>query len=118
LTGTTAGAGTYLAESGHGYTFRVRARDGNGNWSPWNVGATWQPAPRLGVGGFGRVAVETLTMRSGPSTASPAVATLARNDLLAVTGGPHSAEGYTWYQVTGPLSEWGPVSGSDRKSVV
>ena len=117
LTGTRAGAGTYLAESGHGYAFRVRARDGKGNWSPWNVSAAWTATPRLAVGGFGRVTAATLTMRSRPSTSAEGVGTLTTNDLVAVTDGPRSAEGYTWYQVTAPLREWAPVGWSAQRGV-
>ncbi|MDQ3870557.1 MAG: glycosyl hydrolase family 18 protein, partial [Chloroflexota bacterium] len=117
LVGTRAGAGTYLAESGHGYAFRVRARDGKGNWSPWNVSSTWTATPRLAVGGFGRVAAATLTMRSTPSTSASSVGSLAAGDIVAVTGGPSSGEGYIWYQVTAPLREWAPVGWSVQRGV-
>ena len=35
--------------------------------------------------------------------------------MVAIIGGPRSADGYTWYQVVGPLREWGlvrPLDGS------
>ena len=28
---------------------------------------------------------------------------------MAITGGPVSADGYTWYEVSRPIHEWGPV---------
>jgi spore germination protein YaaH/flagellar hook assembly protein FlgD len=109
LTGTRAGEGTYMGQTGHGYAFRVRAMDGVGNWSLWNVASTWRATPGLAPGGFGRVAVPGLTLRSGPTTTAGELGTLAANDLVAISSGPVEAEGYRWYQVTGPLRTWGLV---------
>ena len=35
--------------------------------------------------------------------------TLSNGDALQVIGGPVSGEGYTWFQVAGPVAQWGPV---------
>ena len=47
--------------------------------------------------------------RTYPDTSALAVATLRAGQTVAVVGGPRSADGYTWYQVTGPLAEWNAV---------
>ncbi len=56
------------------------------------------------------VRVDGLTLRSGPTTSASAVGSVSTNNLMAITGGPVSADGYTWYQVSGPLKEWPAVS--------
>jgi flagellar hook assembly protein FlgD len=117
LTGTRAGAGTYLGQSGHGYAFRVRAMDGVGNWSLWNVTSRWQATPAMAVGGFATVAADTLTMRAGASVSADSLGTLAAGDLVTLTGGPVEADGYTWYQATGPLHEWGNVAWTTQQGV-
>ncbi|MBP1705207.1 MAG: hypothetical protein H6Q36_946, partial [Chloroflexi bacterium] len=109
LSATKATSDVYLGTDGVGYAFRARARDGKGNVSAWNVSRGYDPDPALGSGGFGRVVSDTLNMRINPDTAASRVDTLAAGDIVAVTGGPVSADGYTWYEVAGPLTEWGPV---------
>ena len=64
----------------------------------------------LGSGGFGMVRVAGLALRDGPTTSATQVGTVSTNNLVAITGGPVSADGYTWYQVAGPLKEWPPVA--------
>jgi len=110
LTGTTRTSDVYLARTGLGYAFRVRATDTKGNVGAWNVTSTWKAAPALAVGGFGVVRTDGLAMRSAPSSSASRLGELNTGQLLAVVGGPVSADGYTWWQVTGPLREWGPVS--------
>jgi hypothetical protein len=48
-------------------------------------------------------------MRSSPSTGGSIMATLASGDALRVIGGPVTGEGYTWWQVSGPVKQWPPV---------
>jgi spore germination protein YaaH/flagellar hook assembly protein FlgD len=110
LTGTTATGDVWLGSDGHTYAFRVRAQDGQGNWSAWDVTDTGTMPPALARGGFALVAADGLSLRAAPDTAALRLGTARAGDVLAVTGGPVSADGYTWYQVTGPLTSWGPVS--------
>jgi spore germination protein YaaH/flagellar hook assembly protein FlgD len=114
LTGTKATSDVWLGADGHGYAFRVRARDSKGNAGSWNTTATWTAAPALKVGGFGRVKQDGLSYRTGPSTSAAKLGTLSKNTVLAVTRGPVTADGYTWWEVTQPIREWGPVSFVER----
>ena len=114
LTKTTATSMPYFGASGHGFAFRVRARDLHGNVSPWDVASVYTPSPSLAVGGFGSVVSSTINVRSAPDTAASIVTTVDAGTLLSITGGPVAADGYTWYEVTVPISEWGPVGGVQR----
>ncbi len=109
LTGTTAGSAIYLGANGHAYAFRVRGHDGHGNVSAWGVTST-STSPSLAVGGFGIVTVDGLKLRAAAGTAAAIVATVNTGDSLALTAGPIVADGYTWYEVTGPVHEWSPVA--------
>ena len=109
LSGTTATSATFLGRDGVGYAFRVRARDGKGNTSPWNVTSVYAASPALATGGFLRVTADTLNVRAAPDTSAARLTTAAKGDIFAITGGPRSADGYTWYRVTGPLATWGAV---------
>ena len=111
LAGTTATSGTYLGEHGRTYAFRVRATDSHGNTSAWqsiDTNATAAPTS-ISIGGFARVAVDGLRMRSTASTGGSVMTTLSAGDAVQVVGGPKSADGYTWYQVSGPIRQWAPV---------
>ncbi|HUF84247.1 MAG TPA: glycosyl hydrolase family 18 protein, partial [Acidimicrobiia bacterium] len=111
LGATKATSAIYLGEQGRTYAFRVRATDSHGNVSAWkaiDLGVTVAPAS-LGVGGFARVLTDGLRMRSTASTGGSVMATLAAGDALEIIGGPKSGDGYTWYQVTGPIRQWAPV---------
>ena len=111
LRGTTATSGTYLGANGHPVAFRVRARDGRANVGPWTVSNPSSVAvSSLAVGGFAQVTTDGLNVRSAPGTGAPRVAGLDSGAIVAITGGPVSADGYTWYEVTAPVTEWGPVS--------
>jgi spore germination protein YaaH/flagellar hook assembly protein FlgD len=114
LTGTKATSDVWLGSDGHGYAFRVRAVDARGNAGTWNVGATWDASPPLVVGGFGRVAADGLAYRTGPDTSAAKLGTLAAGTIVALTRGPVSADGFTWYEVTEPIREWAPVSFVER----
>ncbi|HEY3523181.1 MAG TPA: hypothetical protein VGK63_05730, partial [Candidatus Limnocylindrales bacterium] len=106
---TTAKSDVWLGANGHTYAFRVRARDTSGNWSAWNVAQTGDGTISLARGSFGTVTTDGLSLRTAPDTAATKVGTASSGDVYAITGGPVSADGYTWYEVTGPLSEWNTV---------
>lgn len=111
LTGTTLTSSVYLGTNGRAYAFRVRATDIHGNVSAWNgasPAATGVPSD-ITVGGFATVLVDGLRLRSAPSTSASIMTTLSGGDALQVIGGPVSGEGYTWFQVAGPVQQWGPV---------
>ena len=118
LAGTKATSGVYLGSDNHGYAFRVRARDGKGNLSAWNVGSVHDGSPRLEPGGFLQVIAHTLNVRSAPDTAAARITTASLGELFAITGGPATADGYTWYEVSGPLTTWGPVGDIERSAWV
>jgi len=111
LSGTTATGATYPGAQGSSYAFRVRAIDSHGNvsaWQPIDPSATAAPGT-LVTGGFARVLVDGLRMRSGASTGGSVMASLSAGDVLLVVGGPKSADGFTWFQVSGPIRQWAPV---------
>jgi len=110
LSATTATSDVWLGKQGHGYAFRIRARDGKGYTSAWNVTQTWKQTPTLAKGGFGKVVVDGLSYRAGPDTTAQVIGTLDAGTVVAVTDGPISADGYTWYEVSQPIHEWGTVS--------
>ena len=105
LTGTTATQAYFVGVAGHSYEFRVSATDFKGNVQPW-LPANPDPGSTLTVGGFAKVAVDTLNVRSGAGTGFAALDTLAAASVVAVTGGPIDASGYRWYQVQFDFSEW------------
>ena len=110
LAGTTATSASYAGANGHGFAFRVRARDAAGNVGAWGVATTWTASPAIAIGGFGTVAVSSLNVRSGATTSASIVTTAPQGTLLAITGGPVAADGYTWWQVTLPIASWAPVA--------
>ncbi len=114
LNATTQTSAFYLGAAGHGYAFRVRARDTKGNLSAWDATSTWLAAPPLAVGGFGGVRSTMLAMRTGPSLSAAKVGEFSRGQIVAIVGGPRVADGYTWWQVSGPLLEWRDVSPIDE----
>jgi spore germination protein YaaH/flagellar hook assembly protein FlgD len=114
LTGTTATSDVWLGRDGHGYAFRGRAKDAKGNLGSWNVTATWTASPTLAVGGFGRVRIDGLSYRAGPDTTAQKLGAVDTGTIVAMTGGPVVADGYTWWEVTQPIREWGPVSFVER----
>ena len=112
LTGTTATSSIYLGTDGRTYAFRIRARDVHGNVSDWNSAtntAKIAATASIEVGGFATVLVDGLRMRASASTGGSVMTTLSDGDALHVIGGPVTGEGYTWYQVAGPVKHWGPV---------
>src|SRR4051794_40197260 len=114
LAGTSATSDVYLGRDGHGYAFRVRARDSKGNLSSWNVSSVYDATPTVAVGGFARVTLDGLAYRTGPDTSAQRLGTLNAGTIVAISGGPVSADGYTWWEVTQPIREWGPVSFVER----
>ena len=68
---------------------------------------------RLTVGGQGRVTPGAANkMRSGPGTASPHIGSIPGEAVFNVTGGPHCADGYTWWKVNYNGTEGWTASGS------
>jgi spore germination protein YaaH/flagellar hook assembly protein FlgD len=110
LADTRATSEVYLAEDGHGYAFRVRARDVRGNTGSWDVTSVWKATPTLAPGGFAAVRIDGLAMRSAATTSSTKLGELDAGNILAVVSGPVHADGYAWWQATGPLREWGAVT--------
>jgi spore germination protein YaaH len=105
LTGTTATRAYYVGLAGHSYEFRVSAVDFKGNAQPW-LAAHANPGSSLTVGGFARVAVDTLNIRAGAGTGFSVLDTLSSGSLVALLGGPIDASGYRWYQVQFGFTEW------------
>jgi spore germination protein YaaH/flagellar hook assembly protein FlgD len=109
LTRTRATESVLLGRDGHGYAFRARATDSKGNRGRWDIASLPDATPSLGKGGFAVVRASALTVRTRPDTSGTPIARLAQGDIVAVTGGPVQADGYTWYQVSGPLHTWAPT---------
>lgn len=108
---TTQLSAIYPGRDGHTYAFRIRAADVHGNVSAWrsvDLGSLGTPTG-IKVGGFATVLADGLRMRAGPGTGQAVMATLARGDALQVIAGPVSRDGYTWWQVSGPVRQWSPV---------
>jgi spore germination protein YaaH/flagellar hook assembly protein FlgD len=115
LTATTKTTDVWLGADGHVYAFRVRATDVKGNAGAWNVTSVAGKAPSsLAVGGFGRVTLDGLAYRTGPTTSAAKLGSLPAGTVVALTAGPVSADGATWYEVTQPIREWTPVSFVER----
>lgn len=115
LTATRSRTDVWLGADGHAYAFRVRATDAKGNVGAWNVTSTAAAAPgSLAVGGFGRVTLNGLAYRTGPGTSAAKLGTLPAGTVVALTSGPVSADGSTWFEVTQPIREWAPVSFVER----
>lgn len=115
LTATGETSDVWLGADGHAYAFRVRATDAKGNVGAWNVTATAATAPAsLVVGGFGAVTLDGLSYRAGPDTSAARLGSLPAGTVVALTSGPVSADGYSWYEVTQPIREWAPVSFVER----
>ena len=106
LTGTTATSALYPGADGRRYAFRVRATDAKGNTSAWVAVTRAAPGSSLAVGGFGIVRTDGLAARSSPTTSAGQVGTLSTGNLVAIIGGPVSADGYTWHQIRGALKGW------------
>jgi spore germination protein YaaH/flagellar hook assembly protein FlgD len=113
-TGTKATSDVFLGRHGTGYAFRVRAKDGKGQIGAWSIVPTWDATPTLAAGGFARVTRDGLAYRTGPSTASARLGSLRAGTIVALTRGPVSRDGSTWYEVTEPIREWPPVSFVER----
>lgn len=106
---TRATAATMVGRIGHAYAFRVRATDSKGNRGTWRIANRPTSRPILRKGGFATIVADSLTVRSRPDTAGSVVTELNLGDVVAITGGPVSADGYNWYRVSGPLSSWAPT---------
>lgn len=105
LTATTATSSTFIGVPGHAYDFRLAAVDYKGNVQPW-VWSEAAPGATLTVGGYGRVSVDDLNVRSGAGTGFSTLEQLGTGDVVGVLAGPISSGGYNWYQVQFGFSEW------------
>ncbi len=108
-TRTTDTSAILLGQDGHRYAVRARATDAKGNVGAWDVTSLPDPTPSLARGAFGTVRSSSLSVRTRPDTSASVVGTLTAGDVVSITGGPATADGYTWYQVAGPLTTWAPV---------
>jgi spore germination protein YaaH len=108
-TRTHVTAATMHGRDGHSYAFRVRATDAKGNRGAWRIATLPTARPIIRRGGFATVSVDALTVRSRPDTSGSVVSELSQGDIVAIIGGPVSADGYRWYQVSGPLGSWAPT---------
>ena len=106
LSGTTATSALYPGADGKRYAFRVRATDVKGNTSTWPAVTTAVPGSDLAVGGFGIIRIDGLSARTGPTTAAEKIGSVSTGNLVAITGGPVKADGYTWFQIKGALKGW------------
>ncbi len=111
LSNTRATNAYFPGEDGKLYAFRARASDVHGNVTSWKVTSTAGLGVPLAirVGGFATVLTDGLRMRTSPATSATVMTTLADGDALQVIGGPRTGQGYTWFQVAGPIKQWGPV---------
>ena len=111
LTATTSSSAIFLGADGHRYAFRVRGTDVHGNVSTWTSlppGLPGTPASIV-VGRFASVVTDGLRLRAAPSTNAAVMTRLHAGDALQVIGGPRTGDGYTWFQVAGPVRQWRPV---------
>ena len=81
--------------------------------TPPGVGITGSQGSRvpesLAVGGYGRVVVDGLRLRSSPSTSAEIMTLLRVGTSLQLIGGPVRHDGYTWFQVSGAVGPWRPL---------
>ena len=105
VSGTSATSGSYTGVPGHSYEFRVSAVDFNGNAQPW-LPSSLEPGATLSLGGFARVAVDALNVRSGAGTGFSVLDQLPIGSLVAVLAGPIEGSGLQWYQVQFGFAEW------------
>ena len=105
LDATTATSEVWLGVNGTRYAFRVRARDAAASVSAWDDPTVVSAATSLAPGGFGQVVPSSLSLRSNPTTSASQLRSLMAGDTVAILAGPVSANGYAWYQVSGPLSD-------------
>ena len=111
LTNTRSTSAFFAGKDGTSYAFRARATDVHDNVAAWKVTSSsgLGVPPAIRVGGFATVLVDGLRIRVSPSTGAAVMATLAKGAVLQVIGGPTTSGGYTWFQVAGPIRQWGPV---------
>ena len=110
LTHVKVTSATFQGVQGHGYAFRVRAADGRGNVSPFNVGSVYTPNPTLRSGGFAQVAADGVNVRAAPGTSTAVVLQAAAGTDVALMAGPVSAGGLSWFEVALPVTTWGPTA--------
>jgi spore germination protein YaaH len=109
LTGTTITSSSFNGATGHSYAFRVRATDGVGNVGSWDVTTSYTATPSFTVNGYAKVVAGPVAERGQPTISSNAIFTVGNGTVFQIIGGPVSADGYTWYQVNGPITEMNSV---------
>jgi spore germination protein YaaH len=110
LTGTTATSSSFDGSNHHSYAFRARATDGAGNVGNWDLSTSYDASPAFTVGGFATVMADSVSERALPAMSAGAVFTAPRGTVFQILAGPVSADGFTWYQVNGPIQELSPVT--------
>jgi spore germination protein YaaH len=110
IVGTTATSSSFDGSSGHTYAFRVRATDGVGNVGAWDVSTNYVASPTFAINGFATVAASSVSERSLPSSTAGVISTAVAGNVFQIIGGPVSADGFTWYQVNGPITELNPIT--------
>jgi spore germination protein YaaH len=110
LTHTTATSSSFDGSNHHSYAFRVRATDGAGNVGNWDVSTSYDPNPAFTVGGYATVMADNVSERALPTISAGTVFTATRGAVFQILAGPVSADGFTWYQVNGPIQQVSPVT--------
>ena len=106
---------TYVGERRPWLRLPCPGGDKKGHWSDWNVGDVWRASSAaLKVGAFVRVTADALTLRASADSSARKVGRVVDGGRLRIAGGPRTRDGSTWYEVVGPLKEWGPVATSTR----
>ena len=91
----------FVASVGIGAAFAVFGRLMQSAFAPTSVG-------------FATVLAVLAAVTAGPDTTAQKLGSVDTGTIVAVTGGPVVADGYTWWEVTQPIREWGPVSFVER----
>jgi spore germination protein YaaH len=110
ITGTVATSSSFHGTTGNNYAFRVRATDGVGNVGNWDVWTGYTATPVFAVGGFATVVAPSVSERSTPSASAGVISSAPSGTVFQIIGGPVAADGFMWYQVTGPLTELNAVT--------
>lgn len=102
--------------AGNGYTwYQVQTADSATGWVAADfIQAVDAPPPtgtEPGAGGHATVVDGPVNLRSGAGIGNDVVTVLQTGDTLTITGGPTSADGYSWYAVQTATGSTGWVAG-------
>jgi hypothetical protein len=81
-----------------------------GNVGSWDLSTSYTANPTFAIGGFATVVSTSINERGMPTTGTGVIRTAPAGTVFQIIGGPVSADGFTWYQVTGPITELNPVT--------